>query len=146
MLEFNDQVSKGDIMKKHYIPMAFYACLCIFSLIAVVAHLAGSRTFMTLELSKSFILQKIDAVQPLLNKICVVTFIVGVLRGLSALAILKHRFFYFPVGFTIVSIIAVIVKMTIEFNGLYIVKLVAYLTILAILIADRKNFGKKQEN
>ena len=133
-------------MKKHYIPMTFYACLCIFSLIAVVAHLAGSRTFMTLELSKSFILQKIEAVQPFLNKICVVTFIVGVLRGLSALAILKRRFFYFPVGFTVVSIIAVVVKMTIEFNGLYILKLAAYLTMLAILITDRKNFGKKQED
>ena len=130
-------------MKKHYIPMTFYACLCIFSLIAVVAHLAGSRTFMTLELSKSYYLQNIDATQTFLNKICVVTFIVGVLRGLSALAILKHRFFYFPAVFTVVSIIAVVVKMTIEFNGLYILKLAAYLTMLVILIADRKDFGAK---
>ena len=98
---------------------------------------------MTLELSKAYILQNIDAVQTFLNKICVVTFIIGVLRGLSALAILKRRFFYFPVVFTFVSVIAVVVKMTIEFNWLYILKLAAYLIMLVILIADRKNFGAK---
>jgi|GEM_PF-2280374 len=127
-------------MKKLHIPMILYGCFCIFSLFAVIMHLAGSRTLITLELSKSYLL-KIDDIQLFLDRVCVVTFFVGILRGLSALAILKRRFYYLPLGFTVASIIAVIVKMVIEVNVLSIVKLTVYLIMLAMLIADRKKFG-----
>jgi len=129
-------------MKKLTVPCVFYACLCVFSLVVGVLYIAGARELNPLELSDGFV-SRIRDVRAFARMMGGVTFLVGVVQGLTALAIRKRRFYALPLGFTIFSIASVTVKLAGKINAFPLLKLVAYLVMLAILIADRREFGRQ---
>ena len=131
-------------MKKLTIPAIFYACLCIFSLVVGILYFTGVRELNPLELSDSFV-DGIEDLSSFARKMGVVTFVVGIVQGLSAAAIWKRRFYFLPFGFTIFSIASVVVKLTGKINAFPLTKLIAYLIVLGILIADRKEFAHPEK-
>ena len=69
-----------------------------------------------------------------------VTFIVGIAQGISALAIFKggHPVWYFiALGFTVFSIASVSFKLKSRVSAFALIKLVCYLVIFVILLLDR---------
>ncbi len=129
-------------MKKLIIPEVFYACLCIFSIVVGILYFTGIRELNPLELSDNFV-TGIKDIHAFAKMMGVVTFFVGIVQGLTAFAIWKRRFYFLPFGFTVFSILSVVVKLTGKINAFPIIKLIAYLIMLAILIVDRKEFSKR---
>ena len=115
----------------------FYAVLCIFSIVTGAIYMSGKRRLNPLELSDSF-MQKLSDPEKLHRftvRMGLVTVIVGVVQGLTAYAIFSRRIYWLSLGFTLFSIASVGCKLKGKINAFPLIKLAAYLTILAILIA-----------
>ena len=72
-----------------------------------------------------------------------VTFIVGIVQGITAYAILNANskvFFIIALGFTIISIASVLFKLKGKINAFPIVKLVFYVMILITLLFNFSYF------
>ncbi len=123
----------------------FYAVLCIFSIVTGIIYMSGRKELNPLELSDKF-MEKLSDPQKK-KKFAVtmgfVTFVVGLVQGLTSYAIIKGRnqlFYWIAIGFTVFSIGSVSVKLKGKINGFPIMKAVFYVAILIMLIVFRSAF------
>ena len=86
----------------------FYSILCIFSIVTGIIYMLGKRKLNPLELSDRFV-KKLDEGNKLdsfAHFMGFVTFIVGIIQGLTAYAIYFDEYIYLSIGFTIFSILS----------------------------------------
>ena len=143
------------ITEPHNMPLIlcgiFYSILCIFSIVTGLIYASGRRKLNPIELSDKFLdkLSDEDKLKKFTIKMGWVTFIVGIIQGLTALAIFKGYNVYlnlFAICFTIFSIISVIVKLKGKVNAFPIIKLFFYVSILIILLLNGiNNYGATDE-
>lgn len=117
----------------------FYSVLCVFSIVTGLIYMSGKKELNPLELSDKFV-KKLDTPEKLKKftiKMGYVTFIVGIVQGITAYAIFKGHntiFYFIVVGFTIFSIFSVLFKLKGKINPFPIIKLVFYVLILVDLL------------
>lgn len=117
----------------------FYAVLCIFSIVTGVIYMLGKRELNPLELSDSFMKKLSDSEKRsrFAKKMGLVTFIVGIVQGITSFSILKGNsplYYWIALGFTVFSIGSVSVKLKGKINAFPALKAIAYVTILVILL------------
>ena len=96
--------------------------------------MTGKRKLNTLELSDSFV-KKIKDKNKFARKLGVVTIIVGIAQGLSAIGIYKLNFLlYFALGFTIFSFISVFIKLWNKWSTFALIKIICYSIVLCLFI------------
>ena len=118
---------------------AFYALLCVFSIVTGLIYMSGKKELNPLELSDSFVEKLSDPEKRLAftRKMGLVTFIVGIVQGLTSLSIWKGHspvYYWIAVGFTVFSICSVSYKLKGKINAFPLLKLAAYLAILVIML------------
>ena len=119
----------------------FYSVLCIFSIVTGLIYASGKKRLNPLELSDKFMskLSEEEMLKKFTIKMGWVTFIVGIVQGITAFALFKGYsiiLYVIAVGFTIFSICSVLFKLKGKINAFPILKLLCYLMILAILILE----------
>ena len=124
----------------------FYAVLCIFSIVTGLMYAFGRRGLNPLEVPDSM-LAKMDSegTRAFARKMGWVTFIVGIVQGITSFSILKAGsllLYGIAVGFTLFSIASASFKLKGKFSMFPLLKLIAYLAILAVLLlpANRSLF------
>ena len=131
------------ITEVHNLPVTlcgvFYSVLCIFSIVTGLMYTSGKKKLNPLELSDKFVAKLSDdeKMKQFAIKMGWVTFVVGIVQGLTALAIFKGYSTFlnlFVIGFTIFSIASVSIKLKGKFSVFAITKLIFYLLILGILL------------
>jgi len=136
------------ITEPHNMPLilcgVFYSILCIFSIVTGLIYASGKKKLNPLELSNKFVEKLSDEkkLQAFTIKMGWVTFIVGIVQGLTALAIFKGYnvlLNMFAIGFTVFSICSVVIKLKGKFNIFPITKLIFYIIILIILFLSGMN-------
>ena len=117
----------------------FYSLLCIFSIVTGLIYMSGKRKLNPLELSDKFI-KKLNTKEKL-NKFTktmgFVTFIVGIIQGLTAFALFKgynKGLYYLALGFTLFSIASVLFKLKGKISTFPILKFIFYIIIFVILL------------
>ena len=120
----------------------FYSILCVFSIVTGIMYGFGKRSLNPLELSDKFLekFESKDEIKVFTIKMGWVTFFVGIVQGLTALAIFKRTFYWLAIGFTVFSIVSVLVKLKGKINIFPIIKLFFYLIILIVLIISFSSF------
>ena len=99
----------------------------------------GKRKLNPLELSNRF-MQKLDTEEKqssFAKKMGLVTFVVGIVQGVTAFAIGKAHsmaFYALAIGFTLFSIASVSIKLKGKVNAFPIIKFVFYVAILVVLL------------
>ena len=125
----------------------FYSVLCVFSLVTGLIYASGRKKLNPLELSDNFLkkLSDDEKMKRFTIKMGWVTFIVGIIQGLTAFAIFKgYNVFLniFAIGFTIFSICSVAFKLKGKVNAFPMIKLIFYIIILIVLIINGvKNYS-----
>ena len=119
----------------------FYSILCVFSIVTGIIYMSGKKKLNPLELSDKFVkkLNDSDKLKKFTIKMGLVTFIVGLIQGLTAIAIFKgHSIFLYWIAltFTIFSICSVLFKLKGKINAFPIIKLLFYIAILVILLLN----------
>ena len=143
------------IMEFHNLPLIlcgiFYSVLCVFSIVTGLMYASGRRKLNPIELSEKFV-KKLDDDDKLRNftkKMGWITFAVGIIQGITALAIFKGystKLWWIATGFTIFSILSVLFKLKGKINAFSSIKLVFYIIILIILIlGGSKNYSAEYE-
>lgn len=118
---------------------AFYALLCVFSVVTGILYFLGKRELNPLELSDKFV-KKLDTAEKrdtFARKMGLVTFVVGIVQGVTAWCFVRGSrpiHYWIALGFTVFSIGSVSVKLKGKVNLFPILKSVAYVTILAVLL------------
>ena len=118
----------------------FYLVLSIFSIVTGIIYMTGKRKLNPLELSDKFV-KTLNAKEKLLNftkKMGLVTFIVGLVQGLTAYSIYRADskvYYYIALTFTIFSVCSVLFKLKSKVNMFPLIKLMCYLIILVTLIS-----------
>jgi len=120
----------------------FYAVLCIFSIVTGMIYMSGKKELNPLELSDKFMekLSDPDRRKAFAKKMGFVTFVVGIVQGITSYAILKAGsplYYWIALGFTIFSIGSVSVKLKGKINAFPLLKFVAYVSILIVLLLGR---------
>ena len=125
----------------------FYAVLCIFSIVTGLMYAGGKRKLNPLELSDQFMSRYSDPekLKAFTVKMGWVTFFVGIVQGITSLAIFKGNsavFYWIALGFTLFSIASVAFKLKGKINAFPILKCIAYVAILIVLLlpASRMHF------
>ncbi len=119
----------------------FYSVLCTFSIVTGIIYMLGRRKLNPLELSDSFV-KKIKDIDCFTKKMGCVTFVVGIIQGLTAFSIIYSTFhfnlflFTIALGFTIFSICSVSYKLLNKISMFAISKFVCYFIILIVLIVS----------
>lgn len=143
------------ITELHNLPLilcgVFYSILCIFSIVTGLIYATGRRKLNPLELSDKFMEKLAD--EEKLKKFTIkmgwVTFVVGIVQGLTALSIFKgYNIFLniFAIFFTIFSICSVAFKLKGKLNAFPIIKLIFYILILIVLLLNGvNNYGATNE-
>ena len=116
----------------------FYSILCIFSIVTGLIYISGKKELNPLELSDKFVgkLEKENKLVKFAKFMGLVTFIVGIVQGLTAYAIFMDKFYVLSIGFTIFSILSVSFKLKSKINIFPVLKALAYVSILIILIIN----------
>lgn len=120
----------------------FYAVLCVFSIVTGIIYMSGKRKLNPLELSDGFVekLKDGNKLEQFTKRMGFVTFVVGIVQGLTAYAIIWGKgigFYLLATGFTVFSICSVLFKLKGKINGFPLMKLAFYLAILVVLIIYR---------
>ena len=94
----------------------FYSVLCIFSIVTGLIYSSGKKQLNPLELSDRFMEKLSDPgkLQKFTVKMGWVTFVVGIVQGITAFAIFRGHsivLYLIAVGFTLFSIASVSVKL-----------------------------------
>lgn len=127
----------------HNVPLilcgVFYSLLCVFSIVTGLMYMSGKRALNPLELSDSFVkrLQNSGELEAFARRMGLVTFVVGIVQGLTAFACLRCgsvALYVLAVGFTLFSVCSVLFKLKGKINAFPLLKLTAYLAILVILL------------
>lgn len=117
----------------------FYAVLCVFSIVTGMIYASGKRRLNPLELSDKFMekLSEPEKLRRFTIRMGFVTFVVGIVQGLTAFAIFRGIWFLLALGFTLFSVASVCFKLKGKINAFPLLKLAAYLAILTVLIISR---------
>ncbi len=114
----------------------FYSVLCVFSIVTGIMYMKGNRKLNPLELSDSFV-SKVKDLDAFARKMGFVTFVVGIVQGITAYAIFKAGNalnYWIAIGFTLFSIASVVFKLKGKIHMFPLLKMAAYLAILIVLI------------
>ena len=118
---------------------AFYALLCVFSIVTGLMYALGNRRLNPLELSDQFMSRYADPAK--LKRFTVkmgwVTLVVGIVQGITAWALFRKgspALYGIALGFTAFSILSVAFKLKGKINAFPILKCAAYLAILVVLL------------
>ena len=117
----------------------FYGILCVFSIVTGIIYMSGRKELNPLELSDRFMkkLSDPDKRRKFAQKMGFVTFIVGIVQGITAYCILKGSSplaYWIAMGFTLFSIASVSVKLKGKINAFPLLKMIAYAVIFVILL------------
>lgn len=117
----------------------FYSVLCVFSIVTGIIYMLGKKELNPLELSDAFLkkLKDTNQLELFAKRMGSVTFIVGIIQGITAFALFKAHssiFYFISLGFTIFSICSVLMKLKGKISLFPIVKLFFYVLILIILL------------
>ena len=132
-------------MRILYLCAAFYGLLCVFSIVTGLIYASGKRKLNPLELSDRFV-EKLDddrKLQAFTRKMGWVTFLVGIVQGITSFAIASTRGMWgygVALGFTVFSICSVLFKLKGKINAFPLLKLIAYVAILVVLIGSKAAF------
>ena len=117
----------------------FYSVLCIFSIVTGLMYASGKKELNPLELSDEFMSRYTD--QDKLKRFTIkmgwVTFLVGIVQGITSFAILHRHsavFYWIALGFTLFSIASVAWKLKGKINAFPVLKCIAYAAILIVLL------------
>ena len=118
---------------------AFYGLLCVFSIVTGLIYMSGKKKLNSLELPDSFVekLEDEDKLKSFTVRMGFVTFVVGIVQGITVYAILRQGsalFYWIALGFTLFSIASVAFKLKGKINAFPLLKLAAYLAILCVLL------------
>lgn len=118
---------------------AFYAVLCVFSIVTGIIYMSGQRELNPLELPDSFVASLSDPARraAFARRMGLLTFVVGIVQGLTSLAILAGGSpgrYWLALGFTVFSICSVAFKLKGKINAFPLMKLAFYLAILVVLL------------
>ena len=121
----------------------FYSVLCIFSIVTGIIYILGKRKLNPLELSDKFVnkLSNNNKLEDFTKIMGFVTFIVGIIQGITAYALFKGHnpiLYYISLGFTIFSICSVLVKLKGKINIFPIIKLLFYIIIFIIILHSKE--------
>ena len=119
----------------------FYSLLCVFSIVTGIIYMTGKRKLNPLELSDKFMekLSNPEKLRKFTVRMGFVTFVVGIVQGATAYSIFSGTLFALALGFTLFSIASVGFKLRGKINAFPLLKLAAYLAILAVLIVSAAN-------
>ncbi|MBR0462596.1 MAG: hypothetical protein IJJ00_07785 [Erysipelotrichaceae bacterium] len=117
----------------------FYGLLCIFSIVTGLIYMNGRKELNPLELPDKFVakLNDEEKLKSFTVRMGLVTFIVGIVQGITAYALFKKGsplFYWIALGFTLFSVASVLFKLKGKINAFPLLKLTAYLAILAVLL------------
>lgn len=123
----------------------FYSVLCIFSIVTGLIYMSEKKELNPLELSNKFVKKLNDSnkLEAFTKKMGLVTFIVGIIQGITAFSLFKgysQVFFWISLGFTVFSICSVLFKLKNKINLFPIIKLIFYIIILIVLIIFKSLF------
>ena len=118
---------------------AFYAVLCVFSIVTGLIYASGKKELNPLELSEKFMERLSDPEKRKKSTVNMgwVTFAVGIVQGLTAFALFRRGsapLYALALGFTLFSIASVAVKLKGKLNLFPLLKCAAYLAILLVLL------------
>ena len=118
---------------------AFYAVLCVFSIVTGLMYASGKKELNPLELSDRFMrrLTDPDKRKRFAIRMGWVTFGVGIVQGLASYAIFRRHsapLYWIALGFTLFSIASVAFKLKGKINAFPILKCVAYAAMLVVLL------------
>ena len=118
---------------------AFYALLCVFSIVTGLMYARGKRALNPLELSDRFMARYSDPVKLKAFTIRMgwVTFAVGLAQGIAAVAIFRSEgavCYGIALGFTLFSLASVAFKLKGRISAFPLMKSAAYLAILIVLL------------
>ena len=124
----------------------FYAVLCVFSIVTGLMYAGGKREINPLELSDRFMekYQDPEKRRRFTVRMGWVTFLVGIVQGLTAFSIFRGGsavFYGIAVGFTLFSICSVAFKLKGKIHLFPVLKCVAYVAILGVLLFARRTFA-----
>jgi len=126
---------------------AFYALLCLFSIVTGLLYAKGKWELNPLELSDRFLsrYQDPEALRKFTVKMGWVTFFVGIAQGISAFAVFRGGSalcYGIALGFTLFSLASVAWKLKGKINAFPVLKCIAYTAILVVLLlpAARPHF------
>ena len=117
----------------------FYGVLCVFSIVTGCIYMSGKRQLNPLELSDSFV-AKLDTPEKMsafAKKMGFVTFIVGIVQGITSYSILVGRSpvcWWIAFGFYLFSICSVLFKLKGKISSFPLLKLVCYTVIFIVLV------------
>ena len=119
----------------------FYGVLCIFSIVTGIIYMSGKKELNPLELSDKFVkkLNDTSKLKKFTIKMGIVTFIVGIIQGITSFALFKGHdmvLYWIALSFTIFSICSVLFKLKGKINAFPIIKLFFYIAILVILLLN----------
>ena len=117
----------------------FYAVLCVFSIVTGLMYAGGKKKLNPLELSDKFMSRYTDPdqLQRFTIKMGWVTFLVGVVQGITSFSIFHRHsavFYWIALGFTLFSIASVAWKLKGKINAFPVLKCVVYAAILIVLL------------
>ncbi len=119
----------------------FYSVLCVFSIVTGIIYMLGKRKLNPLELSEKFVqkLEENHSVDSFAKKMGLVTFVVGIVQGITAFAFFFGHspiWYWIALGFTIFSIGSVCVKLKGKINFFPLLKFIFYVLILIVLLLN----------
>ena len=117
----------------------FYGVLCIFSIVTGWMYAQGRKELNPLELSDSFVpkLSDQDRLKAFARKMGWVTFIVGIVQGITSFALFRAGsalLYWIAFGFNLFSIASVLVKLKGKINAFPVLKCIAYTAILILFL------------
>ena len=117
----------------------FYAVLCVFSIVTGLMYASGKKKLNPLELSEKFMSRYTDSdrLMRFTIKMGWVTFLVGIVQGITSFAILhRHNavLYWIALAFTLFSIASVAWKLKGKINAFPVLKCIAYTAILVVLL------------
>ena len=117
----------------------FYAVLCVFSIVTGRMYASGKKKLNPLELSEKFMSRYTDSdkLKRFTIKMGWVTFLVGIVQGITSFAILhRHNavLYWIALAFTLFSIASVAWKLKGKINAFPVLKCIAYTAILVVLL------------
>lgn len=143
------------IMEFHNLPLIlcgiFYSVLCVFSIVTGLMYASGKRKLNPIELSEKFVskLDNDEKLRKFTKKMGWITFVVGIVQGITALAIFKGydtKLWWIATGFTLFSILSVMFKLKWKINVFSSIKLFLYIIIFIVLIiSGAKNYPAEYE-
>lgn len=118
----------------------FYSVLCVFSIVTGIIYMTGKKELNPLELSDKYVnkLKEKNKLSKFAKTMGLVTFIVGIIQGLTAYSIFIDKYYILSIGFTIFSILSVSFKLKSKINIFPLLKSLAYVSILVILLIHIK--------